>query len=110
MWASLAALLGGSLLKQFTFDAVKYLALRAFLIGLIMGLGPVVLMKGFTFVLRHILEYVSTYIGTLGIQGIEVNVSGFGGWIVSQLRVGEALAIFLSFCSLSFCLRMLRVK
>lgn len=110
MWASIAALFGGGLLKMFTFETLKYLAFRAFIIALCLGLGPVVIFWGYTYILQHLLEYVATFIGGEGLDSPTFSVVGLGGWVVSSLRVGEALSIYLSLILLSFSLRMIRAK
>jgi hypothetical protein len=110
MWGSLAALLGSGMLKLFSYQTVKYLAFRGLLVGLFLGLGPVVIFSGYSWIMKHMLEYVATMVGEAGMESPIVSVAGLGGWVVTQLRIGEALSIYLSFIALSFHLRMLRAK
>jgi hypothetical protein len=110
MWASIAALLGSELLKKFTFETAKWVAQRAFLLALCLGVGPVVIFWGYTYIVEHLLLWVDGYIGGQGLQGATVTVSGLGGWICERLKVGEALSIYLGFLLLSFSLKIIRVK
>lgn len=110
VFASLAALIGSAFLKHFTVETVKFVAFRAFMIALCLGLGPVVLFKGYSYIIGHAMSYASTYLGSQGMEGVSMTISGFGGWLASHLRIGEAISLYLSFCLLSVSLRIARIK
>ena len=110
MIASLIALVSSEMVKRFAWDTLKWVAQRAFLLALCLGVGPIVLFKGFSAITRYMMDYAGSKVGAEGIQPIAVQFVGVGGWLASQLRVPEAFAIFLSFCLLSFSLRMMHLK
>ncbi len=107
---TIAGLAAGALLKQFTYETAKYLAQRAFLLALCLGVGPIVIFKGFSEIFRFLQGYAQNYIGQGSYQGGIVQLFGVGAWMGSLLRVPEGISIFLGFCLLSFTLRMIRVK
>lgn len=107
---SLIGLLGAEFLKKVGWDTVKWVAQRAFLIGLCLGIGPIVLYKGFSMITRYMMEYGMGKVSAEGIQPVMVQFVGVGGWFAYQLKVPEAFSVFLSFCMLSLMLRMVRVK
>ncbi len=106
----IAALLGSELLKRFVWDTLKWVAQRAFLLALCLGVGPIVLFKGFSLITRYMLTYAGNKVGGEGIQPITVQFVGVAGWMANQLMLPEAFSLFASFCLLSFSLRMIRVK
>ena len=106
----LIALAGSELLKRFAWDTLKWVAQRAFLLALCLGVGPIVLFKGFSIITRYMLDYAGSKIGSEGIVPVTVQFVGIGGWLATELHLPEAFSIFLSFCLLSFSLRMIRVK
>lgn len=109
-WLSFAGLAAAELLKKFTFETAKYVAFRAFLILLCLSIGPIVIFWGYSYILEHVLEYASGYLGGQGLEGVNVSVAGLGGWVADRLRVGEAISILLSFSLLSFTLKAIRIK
>ncbi len=106
----LVALLGSELLKRFAWDTLKWVAQRAFLLALCLGVGPIVLFKGFSLITRYMMEYAGGRINAEGIAPVTVQFVGIGGWLASQLMLPQAFSVFISFCLLSFSLRMIRVK
>ena len=102
--------LGSEVTKRLAWDTVKWVGQKALIISLCLGLGPVVLFKGFSVVTRYMMEYAGGKIQGEEIPSITVQFIGLGGWIASAIRLPEAFSIFLSFCLLSFSLRMIRVK
>jgi len=107
---ALVALVGSELLKKFAWDTVKWVAQRAFLLGLCLGVGPIVLFRGFSLITRYMMDYAGGRISAEGINPITVQLVGVGGWMAGCLMLPEAFSIFISFCLLSFGLRMIRVK
>lgn len=110
MIASLIALVSSQLVKTFAWDTLKWVAQRAFLLALCLGVGPIVFFKAFSLITRYMMTYAGDRVTSAGIAPITVQFVGIGGWLASQLRMPEAFSIFLSFCLLSFSLRMMRVK
>lgn len=109
MW-SLLAMAGGFLLKSFTFETVKYVALRAMLIAVILGLGPIVLLKGFTLILDEVMSYSSGYVEGQGLSGVMLQMTGIAAFLAEKIKIPEGISVFLSFLGLSFVLRMIKVK
>jgi hypothetical protein len=109
-WVSVAALMIAELAKKFTFETAKYVAMRAFLILLTLTIAPIAIFWGYSYILEHVLSYASGYLTGQGLAGVNVDVAGLGGWVAARLRVGEAIAILLSFSLLSFTLKAIRLK
>jgi hypothetical protein len=107
---AIAGVIGFGLLKVFTFEVAKYVATRAFLIALCVGLMPIVIFKGYGLIMKFILNYTSTFMGGQGLESVTVQIIGVGAYLGGYLRIPEGISIFLGFCLLSFTLRMIRVK
>lgn len=110
MLSGLVALVSSAGFQIFAWGTLKWVAQRAFLLALALGVGPIVLFKGFSWVTQYMMNYASGKISAEGIQPVMVSFVGIGGWLASTLKLPEAFSIFLSFCLLSFLLRMIRVK
>jgi hypothetical protein len=109
MW-TLVTLAGGWLLKHFTFEVAKYIALRALIIGVCLAIGPIVLFKGFSMIIQFLLNYTSSYIGGTGLEPAVVNIVGIGAYLAAKMKIAEGFSVFLSFLAVSFILRVIRVK
>lgn len=107
---SLIGIAAGWLLKNFTFETVKYVAFRALLIILVLSLGPIMIFKGYSMVIRYMIDYASTYMDGEGLSGAVVTMTGLAAYLGNLLRVGEALSIILSFSLVGLVLRILRLK
>jgi len=101
-----AALAGGLLLRIFTFETAKYLAYRAFMIALVMGLGPIVLFKGFGLIMKFLGNYgvgvLNSLMASVNLEPQVVGLWGVGAYLGSLLRIQEGIAIYLSFLILKF--------
>lgn len=102
------ALAAAELLKKYGFETAKWIAQRAFLLALALGVGPIVLFKGFSLITQFMMNYASSNVGTL--EPVTVELIGVGGYMADALRLPEAMSIYLSFCLLSFLLHAVRVK
>ena len=103
---SLAALGGGMLARMFTMEGLKFLAWRAFAIALCIGLGPVVIFKGFGLILMFMgtcgKEMMTSFLGSAGLEPQVVQLFGVGAYIGTCLKVSESVSVFLSFLMLKF--------
>ena len=104
------ALFAADLLKKYGFETAKWVAQRAFLLALALGVGPIVLFKAFSWITQYMMTYASSKVGGAIGQPIVVELVGVGGWIASELRLPECFSVFLSFCLLNFLLKLVRVK
>jgi len=107
----LAAL--GVLFGRFiSLETLKFLAIRSLLIALCLGLGPLIIFKGFGLIMKFGGDVISGLLSewmeqnNIGAQVVELY--GVGAWIGSKLRVAEAMSVFLSFLSLKFALSFFR--
>lgn len=75
---SMIALAAAELLKKYGFETAKWIAQRAFLLALALGVGPIVLFKGFSLITRYMMNYSSSYIGGQGLQPVTVQLIGVG--------------------------------
>ena len=107
---TLAGLAAAWLLKHFTFEVLKTIFWKAFLIALFLLIGPIVILKGFTLISEAVLEYAGEYLGESGLTSPSFSFSGFAGGLLSYLRIGDALAVLLSFAAVNATLRILRLK
>lgn len=98
------------LAKHFTFEVAKYVGLRALLVGVILSLLPVALFKGFSLILKFVMNYASTYISGQGIEGVMLQMVGIAGYLATALKIPEGISVYLSCLGVSFVLRMIRVK
>jgi hypothetical protein len=109
MW-TLVALAASWIAKNFTFEIAKYIALRAMLIALTLAIGPIVLFKGWSMIMQFLLGYVTNYIQGQGLQSAVIEMVGIGCYLAGKLKIGEGISLYLSLLSISFTLRMIRVK
>lgn len=109
MW-TLIGLVGSWLLKHFTFEVAKYVALRAMLIALVLTIGPIVLFKGWSMILEFLLTYSASYVQGKNLQSAVVEIIGIGCYLAQKMKIGEGFSVFLSLLGLSFTLRMIRMK
>lgn len=106
MAAPLVGLVAVWLARLFTFETAKYLAMRTMLIALVMGLGPIVIFKGFSFIMKFLGTYgvgvLNDLLASVDLQPQIVTLYGMGGYLASHFRLAEALSIYLSFLLLKF--------
>lgn len=102
----LVGLGAGILAKLFTFETLKYLAWRAFLIALALGIGPLVIFKGYVLIMKFTMPYAMDMLGSLmnqvNVEAQSVELYSVGAWMGSCLKVGEGISVYLSFLLLKF--------
>jgi hypothetical protein len=106
----IGSLIGAGILKQGAFEIAKFAATRALIIGCCMVLIPLAVFKGMALLMEFMINYANTTVEGQSIQPVVVSLTGIAGYLGSVCRIPEAMAIYLSFISLSFMLRLVRIK
>ena len=109
MW-TIVGLAIGWLTKHFTFEVAKFVAMRAMLIAVILGLGPIVIFKGLSLMIEFVTSYANSYVSGQEVQPVMVQMAGIAGYLADILKIPEGISIYLSFLGISFALRLIRVK
>lgn len=107
---SLVGLAIAWLAKHFTFEIAKYIAIRALVIGVILNIGPWVIFKGISLLMQFLLNYASSYVGDQEVQPVMIQMTGIAAYLANILQIPQGISIFLSFLSVSFALKIMRVK
>lgn len=98
------------LAKHFTFEVAKYVAIRALIVGVMLSLGPWVIFKGLSYMLQFLMTYASSYASGQQVTPLMIQMVGIAGYLAAKIKIPEGIAIFLSLISISFVLKMIRVK
>ncbi len=105
MWTIIGAL-AGQLLKLFTYETARYMATRALVLILVVGVLPIMLFKGYTYIMKFVLSYgmelLGTMLGNLGISAQVISIAGCGAYLCQEMMVGQGISIFMSFLLLKF--------
>jgi len=104
---ALLSLIGGVFAKFLTIDMAKFLATRALLLSLFTLVLPVVLYNVFTMILEEILNYSSSLVSSSGFSSTIFELTGFAGWIATQINLSASLSIFFSAVAFRYVLSLI---
>lgn len=103
MWSIVGVAIGW-LIKNFTFEIAKYVAMRAMIIAIALTIGPWIIFKGLSSLMQYLMNYASTYIGQQGLQPVMIQLIGIAAYLGAKLKIAEGVAIYLSFLGVSLFL------
>jgi len=106
---ALLALVGAGIAKLLTSGVAKFIALKLLLYSLFTLILPVILYNVFTKILEEYMDYISDKISSEGLSGHMIELTGFGGWIATEIQLPLCLSMFLSAIMLRFVLNMIRI-
>ena len=85
----------------------KFIATKAFLIGLFYIGLPILV---YNFLLNFIIEFIDygmQYIADANVSELAIQFTGMGGWIANQIMLPQAFAVFMSFLAIRFVMRFI---
>ena len=94
------------LAKQAAMLVAMWVLFRAFIMGVITLVLPVILYKGWLIVNEQVFAEIAS-VGATGVNSVVVQFTGMGAWVANHLRLPECIAVMLSGASAQFLLRML---
>jgi len=103
------ALIGAGIARLLTSSVVKFIAMKMLLYTLFTLILPVILYNVFTRILQEYMDYIAGKISAEGLSGQMIQLSGFGGWIASEIQLPLCLSMFLSAVLLRFILNTIRL-
>jgi len=97
----------GGIAKLLSVDTLKFVATRIMLYSLFTLVLPVVLYNVFSLIVNETLSYISSNLGSEGIEGTIIELTGVGAYLGNHLQLEAALALILSAVALRFTLSIL---
>lgn len=90
-------------------DVAKWALMRAFVLSVMFTVVPVSLYYAWLFLSEKIMGAVtSTMDGSSVFTGAIFEITGLGGWLATQLKIGECFTVLASAMSFVFVMRMIK--
>lgn len=98
--------LGSMLAKYISVEVLRFVAMRALLLSLVVVILPIVIETFLTNMFESSMSLMSSTVSGTNLSGI-VPLTGVFGWVGQMLKLPEALSVVLSAVSLRFALNMI---
>lgn len=90
-------------------DLVKWLALRALLLGCILTLVPIAIYKGWALISEKLFTYLGSTMNTADIwDGTMIELTGLAAWVGTNLRFSECFSVLASAAMFKFTLSLIK--
>lgn len=98
--------LGSMLTKYVSVEVLRFVAMRALLLSLVVVILPIVMENFLTAMFASSVELMQGAVGDTAFSGI-IPLTGVFGWVASLLKLQECLAVILSAVSMRFALNLI---
>lgn len=110
MIAPVLTVLGSFFTTQLSAGVLRWIAMKAVLVGLFTVVLPIALIKSWMLIKEYVVSYAMSFITSLDFfeSSTVVEMTGLGGYLFTVLKIPECVSIILSASVIAFILSFIR--